>query len=153
VPSSPPSDPCRPLSARGYPPRPMTIHPTQYSPTSPAYSPTSPAVRCQRQDIPFRPLPPTARAALDHPSPQRSIRLRVPPTRLRASTAPGKRHPRRAASGRTRRPPAAPAARRLPERIRPARPRTSHPLLRLTRRSRRRRADNLLPPTRLAPKT
>ena len=67
VPSSPSSDPCRPLSACGYPPRPMTIPPTQYSPTSPAYSPTSPAVRCQRQDIPFRPLPPTARAAFEHP--------------------------------------------------------------------------------------
>ena len=65
VPSSPPSAPCRPLSACGYPPRPLTIPPTQYSPTSPAYSPTSPAVRCQRQDIPFRPLPPTARAALE----------------------------------------------------------------------------------------
>ena len=78
----------------------------------------------------------------------------VRPTVLRASTAPGKPHPRRAASGRTRRPPAAPAARRLRERIPPARPRTSHPLLRLTRRSRRRRADRLLPSThRLAPKT
>ena len=70
----------------------------------------------------------------------------VRPTVLRASTAPGKPHPRRAASGRTRRPPAAAAARRLRERIPPARPRTSHPLLRLTRRSRRRRAENLLPP-------
>ena len=66
VPSSPPSDPCRRLSARGYPPRHMTIPPTQYSPTSPAYSPTSPAVRCQRQDIPFRPRPPTTRAAIEH---------------------------------------------------------------------------------------
>ena len=73
-------------------------------------------------------------------------------TRRRASTAPGKPHPRRAASGRTRRPPAAPAVRRLRERIRPARPHTSHPLLRLTRKSRRRRAEP--PPThRLAPKT
>ena len=72
VPSSPSSDPCRPLLAYGYPPRPMTIPPTQYSPTSPAYSPTSPAVRCQRQDIPFRPLPPTARAALEHPCSPRS---------------------------------------------------------------------------------
>ena len=76
----------------------------------------------------------------------------VRPTVLRASTAPGKPHRRRAASGRTRRPPAAPAARRLRERIPPARPRTSHPLLRLMRRSRRRRAEP--PPThRLAPKT
>ena len=66
VQSSPSSDPCRPLLACGYPPRPMTIPPTQYSPTSPAYSPTSPAVRCQRQDIPFRPLPPTTRAAIEH---------------------------------------------------------------------------------------
>ncbi len=99
------------------------------------------------------PLPPTARAALDHPPPHRSIRLQVPPTRLRASTALGKPHPRRAASGRTRRPPAAPAARRLRERIPPARPRTSHPLLRLTRRSRRRRVDQPPPTHRLAPKT
>ena len=76
----------------------------------------------------------------------------VRPTVLRASTAPGKPHPRRAASGRTRRPPAAPAARRLRERIPPARPRTSHPLLRLTRRSRRRRAEPPLPTHRLAPK-
>ena len=145
VQSSPSSDPCRPLLACGYPPRPMTIPPTQYSPTSPAYSPTSPAVRCQRQDIPFRPLPPTTRAALDHPPPHRSIRLQVPPTRLRASTALGKPHPRRAASGRTRRRPAAPAARRLQELIRRRKRRTSHPLLRLTRRSRRRRAEP--PPT------
>ena len=63
------------------------------------------------------------------------------PTVLRASTAPGKPHRRRAASGRTRRPPAAPAARRLREHILQARPRTSHPLLRLTRRSRKRRAE------------
>ena len=69
----------------------------------------------------------------------------VRPTVLRASTAPGKPHPRRAASGRTRRPPAAPAARRLQELIRRRKRRTSHPLLRLTRRSRRRRAENLLP--------
>ena len=69
----------------------------------------------------------------------------VRPTVLRASTAPGKPHPRRAASGRTRRPPAAPAARRLRELTRRRKPRTSHPLLRLTRRSRRRRAENLLP--------
>ena len=62
----------------------------------------------------------------------------VRPTVLRASTAPGKPHPRRAASGRTRRPPAAPAARRLRELTRRRKPRTSHPLLRLTRRSRRR---------------
>ena len=66
-------------------------------------------------------------------------------TRRRASTAPGKPHPRRAASGRTRRPPAAPAARRLRELTRRRKRRTSHPLLRLTRRSRRRRAENLLP--------
>ena len=65
----------------------------------------------------------------------------VRPTVLRASTAPGKPHPRRAASARTRRPPAAPAARRLREHILQARPRTSHPLLRLTRRSRKRRAE------------
>ena len=75
----------------------------------------------------------------------------VRPTVLRASTAPGKPHPRRAASGRTRRPPAAPAARRLRELTRRRKRRTSHPLLRLTRRSRRRRAEP--PPThRLAPK-
>ena len=69
----------------------------------------------------------------------------VRPTVLRASTAPGKPHPRRAASGRTRRPPAAPAARRLRELTRRRKPRTSHPLLRLTRRSRRRRAEPHLP--------
>ena len=69
----------------------------------------------------------------------------VRPTVLRASTAPGKPHPRRAASGRTRRPPAAAAARRLRELTRRRKQRTSHLLLRLTRRSRRRRAENLLP--------
>ena len=67
------------------------------------------------------------------------------PTVLRASTAPGKPHRRRAASGRTRRPPAAPAARRLRELTRRRKRRTSHPLLRPTRRSRRRPAESLIP--------
>ena len=115
-----------------------------FPPRARSDSPTSPACGAPCRNCFKRP-----RSRLDS-----RLTLPVPTqTRRRASTAPGKPHPRRAASGRTRRPPAAPAARRLRELTRRRKPRTSHPLLRLTRRSRRRRADNLLPPTRLAPKT